>query len=125
MTEPRPMPADLIELAARLLANAGVAPDRAALIGELLVEADLMGHTTHGLALRPGYLDELAAGDMTAAGDPVVIRDTGPCLTWDGRRLPGVWLTAAALVLATAAAGTLIPAIRASRIDPLQALRQD
>ena len=23
-----------------------------------------MGHTTHGLALLPGYLDELAAGTM-------------------------------------------------------------
>jgi LDH2 family malate/lactate/ureidoglycolate dehydrogenase len=34
---------------------------------------------------------------MTAVGDPIVIRDTGPCLTWDGQRLPGVWLTAAAI----------------------------
>ena len=97
MDEPRHAPATLVALATRLLAAAGVASDRAALIGELLVEADLMGHTTHGLALLPGYLDELAAGTMTAAGEPAVVRDTGPCLTWDGRRLPGVWLTATAI----------------------------
>ena len=97
MDEPRHAPATLVALATRLLAAVGVASDRAALIGELLVEADLMGHTTHGLALLPGYLDELAAGTMTAAGEPAVVRDTGPCLTWDGRRLPGVWLTAAAI----------------------------
>ena len=97
MPEPRHQPADLIDLAANLLVAAGVAADRARLIGELLVEADLMGHTTHGLALLPGYLDELAAGTMTGAGEPEVIRDTGPCLTWDGRRLPGVWLTAHAI----------------------------
>ena len=97
MPEPRHQPDQLIDLAARLLAAAGIAPDRARLIGELLVEADLMGHTTHGLALLPGYLEELAAGTMTRAGDPEVIRDTGPCLTWDGRRLPGVWLTAHAI----------------------------
>ena len=97
MTEPRPMPADLVELAARLLTASGVARDRALLIGELLVEADLMGHTTHGLALLPGYLRELAAGTMSAAGNPEVVRDTGACLTWDGRRLSGVWLTAAAI----------------------------
>ena len=97
MDEPRHAPATLVALATRLLAAAGVASDRAALIGELLVEADLMGHTTHGLALLPGYLEELAAGTMTAAGEPAVVRDTGPCLTWDGRRLPGVWLTATAI----------------------------
>jgi LDH2 family malate/lactate/ureidoglycolate dehydrogenase len=97
MPEPRHQPDQLIDLAARLLAAAGITPDRARLIGELLVEADLMGHTTHGLALLPGYLEELAAGTMTRAGDPQVIRDTGPCLTWDGLRLPGVWLTAHAI----------------------------
>ena len=97
MPEPRHQPAALIDLAARLLAAAGIEADRARLIGELLVEADLMGHTTHGLALLPGYLDELAAGTMTKAGEPEVVRDTGPCLTWDGRRLPGVWLTAQAI----------------------------
>ena len=60
MDEPRHAPATLVALATRLLAAAGVASDRAALIGELLVDADLMGHTTHGLAQLPGYLDELA-----------------------------------------------------------------
>ncbi|MGD9509635.1 MAG: Ldh family oxidoreductase [Geminicoccaceae bacterium] len=97
MTEARAMPAELVELAARLLTAAGIEQGRAMLIGELLVEADLMGHTTHGLALLPAYLDELASGEMTARGDPIVVRDTGACLTWDGRRLPGVWLTAAAI----------------------------
>lgn len=97
MPEPRHQPDQLIDLATMLLAAAGIAADRARVIGELLVEADLMGHTTHGLALLPGYLEELAAGTMTRTGDPEVIRDTGPCLTWDGLRLPGVWLTAHAI----------------------------
>ena len=61
-----------------------------------------MGHTTHGLALLPGYLDELAAGTMSKAGEPEIVRDTGSCLTWDGRRLPGVWLTARAVDTAVA-----------------------
>ena len=97
MPETRHQPAALIDLAAGLLASAGIAADRAGVIAALLVEADLMGHTTHGLALLPGYLDELAAGTMTGSGEPDVLRDTGPCLTWDGKRLPGVWLTAHAI----------------------------
>ena len=59
-----------VDLAASLLGGAGIAADRARLIGELLVEADLMGHTTHGLALLPGYLDELRAGTMASTGEP-------------------------------------------------------
>ena len=92
MPEPRHQPAALIDLAARLLSAAGIEADRARLIGELLVEADLMGHTTHGLALLPGYLDELAAGTMSKAGEPEIVRDTGPCLTWDGLQpAPYLW----------------------------------
>ena len=30
---------------------------------------------------------------MTAAGEPEVVADRGATVTWDGRRLPGVWLT--------------------------------
>jgi LDH2 family malate/lactate/ureidoglycolate dehydrogenase len=65
-----------------------------------LVEADLLGHTTHGLGLAPAYLRELESGAMTARGEPAVVADRGAAVTWDGRRLPGVWLTARAVDLA-------------------------
>jgi L-lactate dehydrogenase len=59
-----------------------------------------MGHTTHGLALAPGYLQSIADGIMTKAGEPMVVSDRGACVAWDGQRLPGAWLTEAALDLA-------------------------
>ena len=117
LTEPRYRPADLVSFAEALLVEAGVAADRAATIAQYLVEADLMGHTTHGLALLGPYIDELAAGRMALQGEPVVIRDTGACLTWDGRRLPGVWLTVAAIDAAlerVATYGTVTVVIRRS-----------
>ena len=38
---------------------------------------------------------------------------------------PAIWISAVALVLTTAALGALLPALRASRTDPLTALRQE
>ncbi len=92
--------AELREFAERLFAAAGLDLDKAAVVAELLVEADLMGHTTHGLALAPRYLTELADGSMTSSGAPEVVSDRGACVVWDGRRLPGIWVTAQALDLA-------------------------
>jgi LDH2 family malate/lactate/ureidoglycolate dehydrogenase len=86
--------------AEQLLAGAGLERDKAPIVAELLVEADLMGHDTHGLALLPRYLDEIASGQMTTHGAPEVLRDTKACITWDGRKLPGIWLVARALDLA-------------------------
>ena len=117
MAERRHRPEDLIDLATGLLVASAVGADRARVIAELLVEADLMGHTTHGLALLPDYLDELASGGMARSGEPQVVRDTGPCLTWDGQRLPGVWLTAHAIDIALPRArqfGTATVVIRRS-----------
>ena len=54
---------------------------------------------------------------MTRRGEPLVIRDTGPCVTWDGQRLPGVWLTAHAIDIAIPRArqyGTATVVIRRS-----------
>jgi L-lactate dehydrogenase len=63
-----------------------------------------MGHTTHGLALLPGYLDQLAQGRMAKAGEPRVVHEATAAQTWDGQRLPGPWLTLRALDAALAMA---------------------
>jgi LDH2 family malate/lactate/ureidoglycolate dehydrogenase len=95
--EPRYRASDLVDLAAALFAGLGAPADRARLVAELLVEADLMGHTTHGLALAPAYLADIEKGSMAVAGEPEVVRERGACLTWEGRRLCGVWLAARAV----------------------------
>ena len=86
--------------AIRLLSAAGMDSAMATTVAELLVEADLLGHDTHGLALAPRYLEELANGSMTTHGAAQTLHDTGACVTWDGRRLPGIWLVSQALDLA-------------------------
>ncbi len=90
-------PADLITLADNLFRGAGMDPDKAELSSTLLVEGDLMGHTTHGLQLAAPYMQELDSGAMCGSGSPEVLEDRGPTAAWDGRYLPGVWLTAAAI----------------------------
>jgi LDH2 family malate/lactate/ureidoglycolate dehydrogenase len=99
-------PADLISFAAGLLSRMGAPAARAETIGALLVEADLLGHTTHGLALLPGYLQEIGAGQMAVAGEPEVISDRPSAVVWDGRRLSGLWLTARAVEVAVERART-------------------
>lgn len=95
-------PADLVAFAIRLLEAAGLEADKAATLAEVLVEADLMGHTTHGLQLLDRYVGQLETGAMAAQGEPKVIADRGACVTWDGCRLPGPWLVIRALDLAFA-----------------------
>ena len=107
----------LIDYAEALFAGAGMEADKAALVSPLMVEADLMGHTTHGLQLVGAYLAALADGSMTATGAPEVLSDRGPVVVWDGRRLSGVWLTASAVDLAVDRArqyGTCTVSIRRS-----------
>lgn len=58
-----------------------------------LVEADLLGHATHGLALLADYVEEIEEKRMEAQGRPAVLADKGAVATWDARRLPGIWTT--------------------------------
>jgi len=95
---------DLIEYAAALFAAAGCDGDKPITIATALVEADMLGHTTHGLQLASVYLGELETGNMTPRGEPDTIADRGGVVTWGGRRLPGVWLAAKAVDLAVARA---------------------
>jgi L-lactate dehydrogenase len=97
--------ADLRVFAEMLFRRAGLDGDKPEVTARVLVEADLMGHTTHGLALAPRYLQEIEAGSMATSGDPEVVSDKGACVCWNGRRLPGVWLTSNAMDLAVSRAG--------------------
>jgi hypothetical protein len=89
---------ELTWFATALFAQAGLAQDRALCMAQLLVEADLLGHTTHGLALAPGYLKEITNGTMTVKGDPEILNDFEATAVWDGKRLPGLWLTREAVL---------------------------
>jgi LDH2 family malate/lactate/ureidoglycolate dehydrogenase len=90
----------LREFARSLLVQTGLESDKAAAVAEILVEGDLLGHTTHGLALLPGYLGELEKGSMTKSGPPELVADFPSAVTWDGKRLPGPWLVLQAIELA-------------------------
>jgi LDH2 family malate/lactate/ureidoglycolate dehydrogenase len=91
----------LNQFASGLLGAAGLSPDKAEDVAQVLVEGDLMGHNTHGLALLGPYLAELESGTMTRDGEPAVVTDAPAAVTWDGRRLPGPWLVLKAMALAT------------------------
>lgn len=116
MSVRHPAPA-LISYATALLTRAGLESEKAAITAAVLVEADLLGHTTHGLALLAPYLAEIEKGAMTKAGEPGVLADFPAAVTWDGRRLPGPWLVQRALDVAIPRArtqGTCTVAIRRS-----------
>ncbi|MDP9837141.1 L-lactate dehydrogenase [Neorhizobium huautlense] len=101
MTEPRYAAGDLLALARALFSKAGLEADKAEAVATYLVEADLMGHSTHGLALAGWYLQGIADGVVTKTGTYDVVSDKGPAVCWQGNRLPGAWLTSEAVKLAT------------------------
>ena len=92
----------LLAFARALLERVGLPGDRAANVAEVLLEGDLLGHTTHGLDMLARYLGELDQGKMAKSGEPQVLADHGSALTWDGNYLPGAWLVKQAIAAAIA-----------------------
>ena len=96
----------LVAFARRLLEAAGLDAAIAVDVAEVLVEGDLLGHDTHGLALLAGYLGELDQGSMSRSGTYEVVNARGAAALWDGRRLPGPWLVRRAMAAAATMART-------------------
>ena len=89
---------DVVSFAFALLSKSGLDDEKSLDIAEILVEGDLLGHTTHGLALLAPYLDELEKDGMNKAGEPRVLADFPAAITWDGMKLPRPWLVRRAIV---------------------------
>jgi LDH2 family malate/lactate/ureidoglycolate dehydrogenase len=113
MAEPRIAADTLLTFASALLERCGVRADIAQDVADVLVTGDLLGHTTHGLALLAPYLEEIESGSMAKSGAPSIVNSRPAAQTWDGGRLPGPWLTlraldAAATMAATHGTGTVV-----------------
>ena len=97
---PRYAAAQLVDFANALLVRAGLDAPLARDVAAILVEGDLLGHDTHGLALLAQYLAEIEKGSMTREGMFAVVNERGATALWDGGRLPGPWLVLRAMDVA-------------------------
>ncbi|WP_431201385.1 Ldh family oxidoreductase [Bradyrhizobium betae] len=83
---------ELRQLCETLFRRAGLDDDKSAVVASRLVDADLLGHDTHGLQLCGAYLKALFDGRMAKSGSYSTVSDLGHCAVWDGNCLPGPWL---------------------------------
>ena len=88
---------DLANCVTTLFERAGLEAEIAAVVAEVLIEADLLGYDTHGLQFVPAYLENIEAGRVCTSGKPEVLRDEGAALVLDGLNLPGQWVVRQAL----------------------------
>lgn len=89
-----------------LLTGEGLQAEMADATAAILLEADLLGHRTHGAAMVPVYLDSLKNGAMARSGSHDVLSGRGAAALWEGNRLAGAWLTLEAIRAAEAMAET-------------------
>ena len=81
-------PDTLRSFAKDLYAAAGLEDDKAEAVARYLVEADLMGPTTHGLALAGCYLHGIADRTMTCAGSSTALSDHVPSVALAAQLAP-------------------------------------
>lgn len=93
---------DLTAFSSELFRKAGLGAERAAVLSEVFLEADLMGFTTHGMNRVPHNLQWLVDGESRAGGEPVVLADRPALFNWDANFLPGPWVVRQALDAAMA-----------------------
>jgi len=82
----------LIKFAMHILSANGMQQDMAEDVAQVLVEGDLYGHNTHGLALLTPYVNVLQNGHMRGSGEINIVSQRAAVASWDGGYLPGPWL---------------------------------
>ena len=66
--------------------------EKSSAMADVLVESDLQGHDTHGLAQLALCLADVESGGTAKSGEPSIVSDRPAAMAWDGMRLPGPWL---------------------------------
>jgi len=84
---------NLIKFCKNILIKLNMDSDKAHTTSEILVEADMMGHSTHGVRLLPNYVSDIEKGIMKVNGNYKIISEKKSNVRIDGKLLPGIWLT--------------------------------
>lgn len=85
-------PPALEAFARALFVAAGMDADKADSVARLLVRTDAMGRRTHGLAMAPLYLADMAKGGLQGRGEITVVKQGEVAAVWDANYLPGLWV---------------------------------
>jgi len=75
-----------------LLSAAGLPAEQAAVAADHLVEANLVGHDSHGVIRIPYYVEGLRNGELAPVGSQKVVRETPSTLVLDANRSFGIVL---------------------------------
>lgn len=113
----RMSPQGLRAFAGACLERVGVPPGSAAIVADNLVEADLRGVESHGVARLAVYLERLAAGLVQSEAEGKVVRERAAMAIIDGENGLGAVVGTAAMELAmrkARQAGTAFVAVRNS-----------
>jgi LDH2 family malate/lactate/ureidoglycolate dehydrogenase len=88
------MSPDVLARFAYQLLKAGAVPDeKAKLVADSLVAANLRGVDSHGLQLLPYYLEQIRMGNINPRTDGRIVTENGSCLTYDGECGIGQWIS--------------------------------
>jgi hydroxycarboxylate dehydrogenase B len=93
-------PADLLALATAIVAATGTPVERAEVVAQSLVEANLAGHDSHGVLRLTSYAEFAERGEVQPSAEPELVFERGAVARIDGRR--GWGQLAAQLAAATA-----------------------
>jgi uncharacterized oxidoreductase len=72
-------------LTRRILVAAGTPEHVGEVVADVLVEANLTGHDSHGVLRIPTYLDQIASGRIRPAAEPRSLEDSGTVIRIDGQ----------------------------------------
>lgn len=93
-------PQRLADFASAVYRHAGVPEADARLLADTLVQADLWGHSSHGVLRLGWYLARLRTGVMQAVTRPQTVMDSGAVTVVDGQDSIGQVLARQAAELA-------------------------
>jgi LDH2 family malate/lactate/ureidoglycolate dehydrogenase len=82
----------LQHFACTLLERATVPPERALPMAKRMLDADLFGYSTHGLAYMSTYLERIEAGYIRPRAELRVLNDQPNAFAWHAQRAPGAWV---------------------------------